>query len=277
MTNPLAHLHGDDFDLAVTMIGYIVDRPDDFTNVVRFLSDGKGVSYFISDHHDRRGKHPDLRSTHAFLQQLQASGAMAHPTHSSFSFSPMVLDAYRRMKNPSTTQILCSIGTYLHERYAETGDPYIQVPASELAESLNIDPGKAVFHVQLLCDVGLLQDIGPLNSAATDFHVQFTQMGHAWAIRGFNEDEIGAGHITNVAVNVQVINVSRLVRELADVDVSDEVRDEVESLARHLEREPTIEKAARLMGMVAKAHQLLPSIVRFASDNAHVLTHLPRP
>jgi hypothetical protein len=83
--------------------------------------------------------------------------------------------------------------------------------------------------------------------------------------------------VTNVAVNVQFIDISGFMQDLERADIDDEVKEKVEDLTRQLQREPSVEKVSRLLEMAANAQQLIPSLIRFVSENAHVLSNLPRP
>lgn len=275
MANPLWHLSGPSYDKAVELLSYIVDRPEDFENSVRFMLHSNQVQYFIEGKSHPRGPHPDIFSTKTVLDTMVASPVMAHRTHTSFSFSIGTIEAYKRIKNPSDEQIQSAIGRMLFNHYRQTGEGYIHVPKQQLAKAANVEQSSVRFHIDMLFNLGLLEDIGPINSADPDIHVQFTQAGYRWAARGCREDELASGTITNVQVNVHVLNVLPLIKEIEQSDADEQSKLQLEEVVRELQKEPTIEKAERLFSMAASVQQLFPTVARFIADNSHFFSQIP--
>lgn len=233
-------------------------------------------------------RHGELAGSSSFVSKMEAAHLIEvvqpPPTRldrkgrsrggkaNTFYFTPETLDLYRRQGTVEDAEIRKAIGQYIYVQYQHHPNEVLDYDVEEVASKSSVDPQRVREQTRVLRDLGILQDVGPIDSAIEFGPLVLTPDGLRWAVRGFG-DELFAGPTVNVSVQVDIHN---FIQEVRDTSVPENLKAEAAELVKDIQREPAMEKVSRLFGLAANAQQLAPAVMKFVTENGSALMqHLP--
>lgn len=289
MTDPMSHLTEDDRQLVLTLLERVVGQPQDYVNQVTHLSGDGKVTYYVQVRDDR---HPQgaaiVHDTNIapMLERLalvvqgpspsprinRRTGVVRQRESERFQFTPLAIEAYKRLQNVDDAEVRRRIGKYLFDQYQEQGDESVPFDTGAIAEVIKVDRKRVVTQARLLRDTGLLEEDGPINSSLEFGFISLSKPdGLRWAMQDFPADF--AGLQSYVAVDVH-INVHHFLATVEELPLDPAQKAEAEELAKDIEQEPTIEKFGRLLGMAANIKELIVPAGQLIAQHADKIPHL---
>lgn len=261
------------------MLAAIVDHPDLHPNRFRYQNVGGGqYLYFVAKSAGGSAFPEYSRLSFDVVEMLVAhrwAEGDDSPGHGKgwYRFTEEALDWYRRNCGPTDEQVQSGIGRHfrrMEER--DPGQPH-HFDAHVIARELGVGEDRVVAQTHFLVGSGLLEDVGPGGTKTPDFYQLSRPVGFRWAAAGF-PPIAGLGSTTvNVQVDVR-ITVRQFLLDLGSLDVPEHVKQEAAETVEELQREPTIEKVGKLMELGANAATLVPTLVRFFTENGAALQQL---
>ncbi len=190
-----------------------------------------------------------------------------------YRFTDLAFQELRARRAPSAAEIQQRLGRFLLSRFMANRRGYAdeRLDWDDVATQIGADREQILTNAQLLIELDYAEDQGMEDSFLEDGYLHLTRSGLAWANAG--APPIPASSSPSVTVNVHV-TVQQFLSAVQQADVPDDVKRAATEAASEFEREPTLEKAGKLMQLGANFTQMVEPVAKLISDNLSTIHHV---